>query len=133
MLAPGILIALLLLTVIGFAARKASRRPPLRLAVRVGFAVLWLAFTALFALAFYDRYWRWRDCFNELGRCYDPEHGVMVEQAGAIWGSLTLIFGLLSIRSLWGFLCSGRPGRSVRNCIFRGFSGPFHARVGAWG
>ena len=109
MLAPGILIALLLLAVIGFAARKASRRPPLRLAVRVGFAVLWLAFTALFALAFYDRYWRWRDCFNELGRCYDPEHGVMVEQAGAIWGSLTLISGLLSIRSLWGFLWQRTP------------------------
>lgn len=26
----------------------------------------------LFALAFDFRYWRWRDCFNELGRCYDP-------------------------------------------------------------
>jgi hypothetical protein len=105
MVAPGLLIALLLLlAVIGFAARKASRRPPLSLAVRVGFAVLWLAFTALFALAFHDRYWRWRDCFNELGRCYDPEHGVMVEQAGAIWGSLTLIFGLLLIRSLWSLL-----------------------------
>jgi hypothetical protein len=26
----------------------------------------------LFAAAFYDRYWRWRDCFNELGRCFDP-------------------------------------------------------------
>jgi hypothetical protein len=25
----------------------------------------------LFLAAFHDRYWRWRDCFNELGRCFD--------------------------------------------------------------
>jgi hypothetical protein len=71
--------------------------------------LVWLALTLACALAFLERYWRWRDCFNELGRCYDPEHGVMVEQAGAIWGSLTLIFGLLSIRSLWGFLWQRTP------------------------
>jgi hypothetical protein len=46
----------------------------------------------LFGLAFYDRYWRWRDCFNELGRCYDPElQQVYGKQAGVIWGGLTLV------------------------------------------
>ena len=104
MLAPGLLLTLLLLAALAFAAPRAARLSRLGLAARAAFAALWLAFTALFALAFHDRYWRWRGCFNELGRCYDPEHGVMVEQAGAIWGSLTLIFGLLLIGSLWSLL-----------------------------
>lgn len=47
------------------------------------------ASAGLFALAFHQRYWRWRDCFNELGRCYDPKEGVVyLEQAGAVWGLL---------------------------------------------
>ncbi len=46
----------------------------------------------LFALAFEARYWRWRDCFNELGRCYDPvSQDVYLEQAGLVWGSLAAI------------------------------------------
>jgi hypothetical protein len=53
----------------------------------------------LFLLAFYDRFWRWRDCFNELGRCYDPAtEQVYLEQAGLAWGSLAgvcLITGIL--------------------------------------
>lgn len=44
---------------------------------------------AFFALAFYDRYWRWRDCFNELGCCFDPaSQDVYLEQAGLVWGGL---------------------------------------------
>lgn len=60
----------------------------------------WLGLTLACALAFHDRYWRWRGCFDELGRCYDSEAGVMVEQAGPIWGMLALIFGPLTLRSL---------------------------------
>ena len=46
----------------------------------------------LFALAFDFRYWRWRDCFNELGRCYDPvSQDVYIEQAGLVWGSLAVV------------------------------------------
>jgi hypothetical protein len=48
-----------------------------------------LALAALFGWAFYTRYWIWRDCFNELGRCYDPiSETVLLEQSGIIWGSL---------------------------------------------
>jgi hypothetical protein len=55
-----------------------------------GWVLLGLA--AVTAAAFYDRYWRWRGCFNELGRCYDPDSGmVLVEQAGAIWGGATVL------------------------------------------
>ncbi|WP_428542411.1 hypothetical protein [Profundibacter sp.] len=47
---------------------------------------------ALFGFAYFDRYYRWRDCFNELGRCYDPQTGmVYVEQAGLVWITLLLV------------------------------------------
>jgi len=52
----------------------------------------------LFALAFEARYWRWRDCFNELGRCYDPvSQDVYLEQAGMVWGGLAAISLLAGI------------------------------------
>jgi len=55
------------------------------IAVLTGLAVL-------FGFACYDRYFRWRDCFNELGRCYDPQTGmVYVAQAGLVWGALVLL------------------------------------------
>jgi hypothetical protein len=51
-----------------------------------------LALAALFGWAFYTRYWIWRDCFNEFGRCYDPiSQTVLLEQSGIIWGSLAAI------------------------------------------
>jgi hypothetical protein len=52
---------------------------------------IFAALGALFAFAFHDRYWRWRDCFNELGRCFDPEtQDVLLAQSGIGWGSLAL-------------------------------------------
>ncbi len=72
--------------------------------MRLVFLILWLGLGFACAFAFYERYWRWRDCFNELGRCYDSEAGVMVEQAGLIWGTLVVIFGLLAGRTLWRLL-----------------------------
>jgi len=39
--------------------------------------------------AFWDRYWRVRDCFNELGRCYDADRQeVLLEQAGVVWATV---------------------------------------------
>jgi hypothetical protein len=49
-------------------------------------------------VAFHDRYWRWRDCFNELGRCYDPiSQDVYLEQAGIVWGGLAGVFVLAGL------------------------------------
>ncbi|MFO1172008.1 MAG: hypothetical protein U1E49_13710 [Hyphomicrobiaceae bacterium] len=64
--------------------------------------IVCLAFGALCAWAFYDRYWLWRDCFNELGRCYDSaSQEVYLEQAGIVWGTLgALAFGL-GLLLLW--------------------------------
>lgn len=60
--------------------------------LRIVFGITGLCFAAFFAFAFHDRYWRWRDCFNELGRCYDPvTQGVYLQQSGIVWGSLAAI------------------------------------------
>lgn len=60
--------------------------------LRAAAGVISLLAATLFAFAFYDRYWLWRDCFNELGRCYDSAtEQVYLEQAGVAWGSLTVI------------------------------------------
>jgi hypothetical protein len=59
----------------------------MRRAVLSVFAIVSGCGAALFGYAWYDRYWLWRDCFNELGRCYDPEsQQVFLEQAGPVWG-----------------------------------------------
>ncbi len=60
--------------------------------LRVLAGVALIVLGVLFALAFEARYWRWRDCFNELGRCYDPvSQDVYLEQAGLVWGSLAAL------------------------------------------
>ncbi|WP_457649021.1 hypothetical protein [Profundibacter sp.] len=51
---------------------------------------------ALSDFACFDRYYRWRDYFNDLGRCYDPQTGmVYVEQAGLVWMLLPVCLGLV--------------------------------------
>ena len=56
----------------------------------------------LFTLAFHDRYWRWRDCFNELGRCYDSDsQQVFLEQAGLVWRTFAVACLVLCMLSVW--------------------------------
>jgi hypothetical protein len=60
--------------------------------IRLTLGLLFTVASGFFGLAFYERYWRWRDCFNEFGRCYDAvSQEVFLEQAGIVWGSLTAI------------------------------------------
>ncbi len=62
-------------------------------AVRRLLGIVLVGSGTLAALAFHDRYWRWRDCFNELGRCFDPvSQDVYLEQAGLVWGGLAALF-----------------------------------------
>jgi hypothetical protein len=35
--------------------------------IRLTVGHVFAGLAGLFGFAFYDRYWRWRDCFNELG------------------------------------------------------------------
>jgi hypothetical protein len=79
-----------------------------RAALRWALIAAALVMAILFAFAFHLRYWQWRDCFNELGRCYDPVEGVVyVEQSGAIWGGLAFISAAIAL-VLW---LSGRLRR----------------------
>lgn len=60
--------------------------------IRTLIGLVFAALASFFGFLFYDRYWRWRDCFNELGRCFDPEsQDVFLEQAGGIYGSIALV------------------------------------------
>jgi hypothetical protein len=69
----------------------------LRYAIEIVLAGLGLAA----GLLFYDRYWRWRDCFNELGRCFDPvTQDVYLEQAGEVYGGLAALFLILGLALL---------------------------------
>lgn len=62
-----------------------------------------LAAASLTGFFYWDRHWRWRDCFNDLGRCYDPATAtVYLEQAGIVWAGLTLLLLGLAIIFLRG-------------------------------
>jgi hypothetical protein len=71
--------------------------------VSVLLAACALGFAALFGWAFYERYWRWRDCFNELGRCYDPASQTVMTDAGFVWGLMAAVaLGLALVLWLLG-------------------------------
>lgn len=51
---------------------------------------LGLAF--VFGYLYYVNYFKWRDCFNELGRCFDDDAGIVyLEQSGAVWSLLAVL------------------------------------------
>jgi len=70
-------------------------------AIAGAFAVFWLCAALFFAGAFYQRYWRWRDCFNELGRCYDPESSSVMTDAGFMWGVVAVAALTLALACWW--------------------------------
>ncbi|MEZ5923315.1 MAG: hypothetical protein R3D57_02935 [Hyphomicrobiaceae bacterium] len=84
--------------------RARSRRPLWRW-LAGAMAALCLVLAAVFTLAFHNRYWRWRDCFNELGRCYDPANQeIYLEQAGLVWGGLAALAiagALIALAGWW--------------------------------
>ena len=62
-------------------------------------AVFLLCCALLFGWLFYERYWRWRDCFNELGRCFDPVSETVAMDSNSMYGlpaALALILALLA-------------------------------------
>ncbi len=66
--------------------------------MRIVLAVTLCGFGGLFAIAFHQRYWLWRDCFNELGRCFDPAtQDVYLEQSGTVYGGLAALFLVLGL------------------------------------
>lgn len=59
-------------------------------------------FLAIFGFAYYHQYFKWRDCFNDLGRCYDSDTAtVYLEQSGIVWLSLALIAAAVGFFHIW--------------------------------
>ena len=68
-----------------------------------------IALSALFFLAalfsgwiFHEHYWRWRTCFNEIGRCFVPETGMVLTDSNFVWGLIAaLTFALALLFWMW--------------------------------
>lgn len=64
-------------------------------------AAIGLAGFGFFLYCFYVRYYKWRDCFNADGRCYDPDGSLQVYTTGGMWwGWISLVFLLIAVASL---------------------------------
>lgn len=54
-------------------------------------SLLLFGLSGLFGYFYYIQYYRWRDCFDETGRCFDPQYGVVYSaQSGTGWIILTM-------------------------------------------
>ncbi len=77
----------------------AARKAP-RYSRRIIYLLIYLSLIAVFSFAFYDSYYRHLDCFNERGRCFDPETAIVYTEGGMVWGLLAAIFATLAALSL---------------------------------
>ncbi len=60
--------------------------------IRKAISIVFFACATFFGFAYYDRYHKWRDCFNDQGRCFDPETAsVYIEGAGMVWGMMFVV------------------------------------------
>lgn len=65
-------------------------------------AALLFGLFVFFGYMYYDQHFRWRDCFNETGRCFDPQTGVVyLEQSGIAWIILTMLTLAGFVLCLW--------------------------------
>ncbi|TMV92328.1 hypothetical protein FGG78_07990 [Thioclava sp. BHET1] len=55
-------------------------------------SLLLLGLAVICGYLYYVEHYKWRNCFNELGRCFDKETGVVYsEQSGTVWLMLTVL------------------------------------------
>lgn len=48
---------------------------------------------ALCSYGYYAQFYKWRGCFNEAGRCFDPDSGLVYHtQSGPAWMALAILF-----------------------------------------
>lgn len=77
--------------------------------IRLTACVLCLGLGLVFGYVYFVDYVQRRDCFNELGRCFDEGAGVVYsEQAGSVWLSLAVIALAAFLYHLWHVVRSGR-------------------------
>jgi hypothetical protein len=70
--------------------------------LRASVLVVSSGLSALFFYGYYASYFKREDCFNELGRCFDSETGVVyLEQSGVAWLSLAVLASGVALYQLW--------------------------------
>lgn len=70
--------------------------------IRLSVALILLAMSSLCAGAYLSLYFKWRECFNALGRCFDPDTGVVyTEHSGTFWLFLTVLCLVTALYLFW--------------------------------
>jgi len=65
-------------------------------------SIIYFALFIAFVYAAYTRYFLWLDCFNELGRCYNPDgSGQVYTTSGLVWVVLAVVFLALWIKNVY--------------------------------
>ncbi|MEQ8899240.1 MAG: hypothetical protein RID23_19325 [Roseovarius sp.] len=65
-------------------------------------SLVFLGLSLASGYVWYVQYFRWRGCFNEQGRCFDAEAGVVYsEQAGIVWVSFAVLAFGASLYLFW--------------------------------
>lgn len=68
-----------------------------------------LGLTVALGLVYYDQYVKRRHCFNELGRCFDEESGIVyTEQSGLVWLTMAVLALAVSVVLAWSAMRSDR-------------------------
>lgn len=63
-------------------------------------SVINFALSGFFVYAFYFRFYKWINCFNENGKCYDPVNKEVYTDSGIIWAVPALIFLFFAVKGL---------------------------------
>lgn len=70
--------------------------------IRRIFCFVLLGLSGLLGYIYLQQHGRWRDCFDENGRCFDDSTGVVyLAQSGPVWLALTVLAFATAIYLLW--------------------------------
>lgn len=73
--------------------------------IRLILALLLFGLCAAFGYAYHTQYFKWRKCFNDMGRCFDADTGtVYLQQSGAIWLLLAALTLGAALYHVWRYL-----------------------------
>jgi hypothetical protein len=92
-----------------------SRNRPVRRSILAALTGFWLCCALFCRSLFYERYWRWLGCFNELGRCFDPESETVATDSNSMYGLLAAVALVLALLTAVGLL-RNRP-RQARDLL----------------
>ena len=69
---------------------------------RVIYALFCLGLACTSGYFYYVQYFKWRSCFNEMGRCFDEDTGVVYsQQSGAVWLLVAVLALAIGLYNAW--------------------------------